>query len=365
MTVKTIFKVLIGTMAFMVISSLLIEIFNLQIVSLRLASLSRLAASQSAELFAQESYKDEGNKRSANLPNLLDADGNIFVYGTIYGSGSATDIWTNIYTQETYKQFSNDLGHNWYSLGIFDLALQTGGNASASLPSWGAIGSAQMEAYNKAMMANTYYDNMYTPLNIGIPYIGEYHKDGYSSSDNSDSVLDRAFKWNLTQLLSNCDPGNIHTDEAKTYVMFSGFRCYTQDAQITSVKYKVYDLKNPTDKSEFRRLTGINADNDGHSQGLAIGDTANLTALTASGEDERKNVCVAFIEYSLPVSYKGITPIKNIFEWVWTNEVEGTEDTAPVLVDQYWNDRAQTLTGGGRGSATLPTSGQLIYYVVR
>ena len=362
MSVQTIFKVLLGTMAFIVISSLLVEIFNLQIVSLRLASLSRLAASQSAELFAQESYKDEGGQRSSNLYNIMAPDGSIYIDGTIYGSGSSTDIWTSIYTTEAYKAFSRDFGHNWYSLGIFDLALQTGGNASASLPSWGEINSAQMEAYNKAMMANTFYANMYTPLNIGIPYIGEYA----NASGNDNSVLDRAFKWNLAQLLSNCNPENIVTDETGTHVQFSGFRCFVDEAKIERVTYQVYDLKTASGKAAFKQLTGISADAVGNSQGLAIGDTANLTALV-DGQDERKNVCVAFIEYSLPVSYKGVTPIRNIFEWVWNREtrVQGLADSAPTHANKSWNDREQTLKGGGTGDNSLPTSGQLIYYIVR
>lgn len=377
MTVQTIFKVLIGTMALIVISSLLIEIFNLQIVSLRLASLAKLAASQSAELFAQESYKDEGGKRSTKLYNLycdpgISDDGDsygseLYIDGNLYGSGDASTIWSNIYTTDTYKQFAEDLGHNWYSLDIFNLAVATRGTASASLPSWGAIDSAAMEEYNKAMMANTYYNNLYTPLNIGIPYIGEYHKDGFSSTANTNSVLDKAFKWNLTQLLSNCNPGNICEDaNGNKYVQFSGFRCYVSQAQITRVTYEVFDVKTTDGANKFKKLTGIDPEGgSGGSLGLAIGDTTNLTALTSSGEDERKNICVAYIEYSLPVSYKGITPIKNIFEWVWTNEVQGVEDTAPVLPDQQWNDTPETMTGGGRGDNTLPTSGKIVYYVVR
>lgn len=366
MSVQFIFKTLIGTMAFIVISALLIEIFNLQIVSLRLASLSRLAASQSAELFAQESYKDEGGKRSSNLYTIKNCDGGVYIDGNIYGSGSATQIWSNLYNKENYKRFSADLGHNWYSLGIFDLALETNGNASASLPDWGNINSEDMDNYNKAMMANTYYENLYTPLNIGIPYLGEYHNSG-DPAGNSNSVLDKAFKWNLTQLLSNCNEANIVSDDASGgyYVQYSGFRCYTSQAKIKKVTYEVIDVKTSEGNRRFKKLTGIDASgSSANSNGLAIGDTTNLTALT-SGADERKNICVAFIEYEMPVSYKGITPIRSIFEWVWQREVQGMASSAPNLEDKTWNNSTQLLKGGGAGDNTLPTSGQLIYYVVR
>lgn len=378
MSVQFIFKTLIGTIALIVISALLIEIFNLQIVSLRLASLSKLAASQSAELFAQESYKNEGDRRSKNLDSIWSSSGvsdsgipyasNLYIDGNLYGSSNAETIWANIYDTDTYAQFSADLGHNWYSLGIFDLALETRGGASASLPGWGEVDSAAMEAYNKAMMANTYYQNLYTPLNIGIPYLGEYHSDGFSSSENSNSVLDKAFRWNLAQLLSNCDPANIHQDASgEMYVSFSGFRCYVTEAEITKVTYEVFDISNDSDANRFEQLTGIDVDGGGSagSLGLAVGDTTNLTTIHDEVGDERQNICVAFIEYSLPVSYRGITPIKRIFEWVWTNEVQGMEDETPVLEDQYWNDTPENLTGGGEGNSTLPTSGKLVYYIVR
>ena len=366
MSVQFIFKTLIGTMAFIVISALLIEIFNLQIVSLRLASLSRLAASQSAELFAQESYKDADGTRSSNLYSIKNCDGGIYIDGNIYGSGVPAQIWSNLYSKENYKRFSAELGHNWYSLGIFDLALATNGNASAELPDWGDISSSDMDEYNKAMMANTYYENLYTPLNIGIPYLGEYHNTG-DPDGNTNSVLDKAFRWNLTQILSNCKEENIVKDDVSGgyYVQYSGFRCYTSQARIKSVKYEVLDVKTTDGNNRFKRLTGIDASGaDANSDGLAIGDTTNLTALTG-GADERKNICIAFIEYEMPVSYKGVTPIRNIFEWVWKNEVQGMKDQAPNLTDQTWNNSTQLLTGGGTGDTTLPTSGQLVYYVVR
>lgn len=377
MTVQTIFKVLIGTMALMVISALLVEIFNLQLTSLRLSSMTRLAASQSAELFAQESYKDEGGKRTTNMPSIQYSDGvddagnsysgGEYLNGKIYDGSSPEEIWQNIYNSESYQRFSADLGDNWYSLGVFDLALRTQGNASASLPGWGALTQAQIDEYSKAMMANSFYHNMYTPLNIGIPYVGEYVSSGFDGASNHNSTLDRAFKWNLTQLLSNCNPDNIHKDaNGNLYVMYSGFRCYTKDAEITKVTYEVFNVSDSSDASRFRTLTGIDPTGSvGNSQGLGIGDISNLTATTASGEDERQNICVAYIEYSLPVSYKGITPIKNIFEWVWKNEVQGMENSAPDLADQTWNDDTEDLTGGGEGNSTLPTSGKLIYYVVR
>ena len=86
-----------------------------------------------------------------------------------------------------------------------------------------------------------------------------------------------------------------------------------------------------------------------------------------TNDDERQRICVAFVEYAVPVEYEGITPIKRIFNWVWTNEVEGLRGK-PGKSPQTWNDTREILTGGGSGLDTtgqLPVPGQLIFYLVR
>ena len=83
-------------------------------------------------------------------------------------------------------------------------------------------------------------------------------------------------------------------------------------------------------------------------------------------EDERKKVCLATITYTMPVSYEGISPIKEIFEFAFKQEVTGLEAAAPNVPDQTWNYNKQNLAGGGVNTAvTTPTSGNIYYYVVR
>ena len=54
MSVKGIFKILIGTIAIIIITSFIVEYFNVTITSIELSQMARIAATQSCELFAQE-----------------------------------------------------------------------------------------------------------------------------------------------------------------------------------------------------------------------------------------------------------------------------------------------------------------------
>lgn len=374
MSVKTIFKALLGTVIIIVVSSVIIELFNVMIYSTRIASLSKIAANQSAELFSQESYKHESGSRTSNLSNIkysagVSDDGNIYgsgtyVSGKIYDNLDTFSIWLDLYTSDPYKDFVNDYGNNWYSLKIMDKALSSNITIPSSPPAWND--TAAQQEYLETSLAYMYRTNHYTPLNMGIPYIGEYGSSA-AKSYNRNSELDKMFVWNLTQLLSNCNPNNIRKDaNGDMYVMYNGFRCYTKEAAITNVEYEVFNVTTSAGKNAFKKLTSI----DASKLSIASNDLSNLTTTIGSGSnkrDERTNICVAYIEYSLPVSYKGITPISNIYEWIWNNEtrVDGYKDTAPTYTEQSWSDKAEILEGGGKGNNSLPTSGTLVYYIVR
>ena len=75
MSVKTIFKVLIGTIVIIVLSSLTIEMFNISTTGLQVNQISRLSAKQAATLFSQETYKQIGEDGGAvNADNIRDSD---------------------------------------------------------------------------------------------------------------------------------------------------------------------------------------------------------------------------------------------------------------------------------------------------
>lgn len=347
MSVKTIFKTLIGTIVIIVLGCLITEIFNINITSVRLNNMMKLCANQSAELFSQETYKlNSDNSGSANLSNIYDADGNIYVSGQFYDGNTSSEIWHSLYEDIDFFNFITEHDGNWRSIDILNRALR--GNIDVPVPDEGAT-AEEFQNYSDAMEARMYLNNLYTPLNIGIPYLDK-------------DTVNHMFKWNLTQLLSDCNSQRICRDTTgKGYVKYNGFKCYTADAQITEIKYEVLDLNKQDDKDKFFNITSIRAER------LGFEDDVNKNLQTMGiAEDERKRVCIAYISYKMPVAYEGVTPIKNVFEYIWKAEVDGLSDTDyNDGVEQTWNESTQDLIGGGTGNSTLPTSGRLVYYIVR
>ena len=89
-------------------------------------------------------------------------------------------------------------------------------------------------------------------------------------------------------------------------------------------------------------------------------------------DDERRYVAVVGIEYSVPMSYEGITPIKRAFEFVWNTEVEGLNGKSQrdVNTTQVWSEAVADFESGGFSGNTalegvLPLPGKLIYFILR
>jgi len=355
MSPKTIFKVLLGTIVIIVVSCCIIELMNVNLNSIRLNTLTRMAANNAAELFGQETYKSDGTNGSADMPNIIMpagiSDSGVpyssadYISGAFYKAPTAGENWIELYTTPEFKHFCATYQSKWKSLSLINMAL-TQNLDSVAVPGIGASDN-QIQEYADKMVAKAFKSNYYTPLNIGVPYLDK-------------NTVEKIFRWNLTQLLSNCNNELIMKDEnGKNYVLYSGFRCYTNEARITNITYKVYNMDNASQKAEFQKLTSINPDR------FTFDDSSALEML-GTATDERKNICIAFIEYSLPVSYKGITPIASVYEYVWNTEVDGFDGAGRNgPTSGSLNSNIQTLNGGGIGDNTLPTSGQLIYYLVR
>ena len=362
MTVKTIFKVLLGTIILMVVGSLVIEMINITTTSLQMTQISRIACRQSAVLFSQETYKDrEYDSRAGgtvNLDSVVASDGSTYIEGNFYGNGATPEeIYTSLYTSSEFKEWLEsaavDKG-NWKSIDLIDRALNRPDSLNVAFPSDATSPGfeSQMQEYNDAMTAKTYRDVMMTPLNMGVPYMDH-------------DTLEKIFKWNLAQLTSDCKADAIRQDDNGAYcVYYKGFRVYADLATITNLEYRVYDITSAADEEEFRELTSIDPDNLGYDDSLIqyLGGYEN--------DDERERICVVGIEFSVPIAYEGITPIRSIFDWVWDQEVVGLDGGQSRDGDYSWNDITADLNTGGFTRATpepgvLPVPMTLIYYVVR
>ena len=129
MSVKTIFKVILGTIATIVISSLVIELFNLELQSMQMTKLINVSGKQAAALFAQETYKSDSGAGSANMPNLRTTDGGVYVSGNFYNGTSEASIYNSIYTSSEFRNWVGANRGKWLSVDCIasGLGLGSGG----------------------------------------------------------------------------------------------------------------------------------------------------------------------------------------------------------------------------------------------
>lgn len=113
MSVKTIFKTLIGTVVIIIMISLCIELFNVNVSGLQIKTVCNIATKQSAELFTQETYRPIGDvyenteARAANMKDIKAADGTTYISGNFYGnSATVSSIWNKLYgpSNSTFKK---------------------------------------------------------------------------------------------------------------------------------------------------------------------------------------------------------------------------------------------------------------------
>lgn len=358
-TVKTIFFTLIGTVVVIVFGTILAEYFNMTLVSATLTSIEKLGASQAVELFAQETYKNERGNGYSGVQDIYDCNGDLYISGDFYnGKRTANEIWESLYNSDKFKQFVSDVnyrsGSQLDALSIMTNAVKykvSGVLPSEPVRSAYSNSTEYLSAYRKYSSITRYANNLYTPINAGIPYIDK-------------EVATRMFKWNITQLLSGCSSDNIRVDNnGVQYVNYNGYMCYTGYAEITSITYKVYNITNETDRCKFSDITGLNPDN------LSWEHTPETLGIDLN---ERKIVIVASIEYSMPVSYSGITPLSSVVKYT-NRRVVGIDNSAPSEGTSEFNPGSSALSGGGDyGASMIATrngsslsSGNLIFYIVK
>ena len=376
--VRNIFLTLVGTVVFIVLSSIMIEIGNISLSSIQLKQNIRLSCDKALDLFAQESYKVRNEYSGANsgtigTDNIIADDGSIALTGNFYVGTTQDDIYLNLYDTSRssaigFESFCSNFAHNWQSINLLNKYLNDPTYFTiTTMPQFSTYYAANptnvelafqqyeaaMETYTEYAIAKSYYDTRMTPMNFGVPYFDK-------------ETVERMFRWNLASILSNCGTPNAAGDTlvkhdpttGEYYVLVDGFKVYFTQAYIKSINHEIFDLSDTTQAQEFKALTNIDPDNLGFLYESEYLGTA---------DDERQRICVAYVEYSVPIEYEGITPIKQIFNWVWDNEVEGFTGTGHQGSFQPWTDSREELVGGGEGDTlgVLPVPGKLIFYLVR
>ena len=420
MSVKTIFKTIIGTIVTIIMISLCMELFNVNVSGMQIKTVTSMAAKQSAELFTQETYKGVGDvyanteARSANMKSIYTADGTEYITGKFYGDcTTVSDIWNKLYgtSNNNFKSVCTLLNGNSTTTTV-----NVGGTNKIVRYSYKYSSSSIDYTDTKAVsryIHQTYpwapYKNTNTFVSIykdlGQLYAGIYDpqvdyaatqtitfEDYINDSDiirqksyalNAQKmksryytpvnvgfpyfdpeVVNKIFQWDLAMILSNGTSNSIIKDDYGTYcIRYKGFNCYVQDAYITDFEYYVIDTD--TDAAKLRSLTNLDADN------LRKVDISE----DGTGTLDNRYVTVVGIKYTIPISYIGISPLKKIFEYTWNKEVSGLEGNEMNSISgnrsgmsgtgQY-NNSAQNMTNSeDANNGELTTFGTIYYVLVR
>lgn len=421
MSVKTIFKTIIGTIVVIVMISLCMELFNVNVTGMQIKTVASMAAKQSAELFSQESYKGVGDvyanteARSANMKPILTADGTEYISGNFYGnSTTVSGIWNKLYGNST--TFNKVCTLNYSGTNSTYSTVSVGGSVKRVNYSFVYMSNSVVNSNRKQgsrYIHQTYPWTSYGNRNnfvsifkdLGQLYAGIYEpqvdaaaaqtitfEDYINDSDSvrqknyavnakkmkskyytpvnigfpyfDPEVVNKIFQWDLAMILSNGTSNTITKDAYGKYcVKYKGFNCYVQDAYITDFEYYVIDTA--TDAAKLRELTNLDADK------LRTVDVSE----SGTGTLDNRYVTVVGIKYNIPISYVGISPLKKIFEYTWNKEVSGLEgnemnsigtDRTNMAGTGVYNDTAQSMTNSGDAdNGELTTFGTIYYVLVR
>jgi hypothetical protein len=350
LTVQGIFKILIGTIATIVIVSIIIEYINVVTASMEIQSMVRMSVRQAAVYFQEETYmRDDAS--NINNYELRDSTGNVVavagVDGRFYTGSNKSQVWNSLYGTALFS--------DWYNTtaGVRG----TWNNLDIMMDNWTSVENASVADDNtRARITEFYIASNMTPLNMGITYLDR-------------DTLERISRWNATAILSNSiinDDGgytNIIRDAKYAgagrdyYVKYKGFDVFATSLRITGIDYRVFNVNDAAQRLEFQRYTNINA--------------ANIVGYMDGAGDDRRNICVAGINYFIEASYNGVTPLKNIIGYingkrvVGMNSNEADRDTGVAI-------ETTNISGVGGGGfegnilgGAAPINGRLVYYVVR
>lgn len=405
MTVKTIFKVLLGSIVVPACGFVLVETYNLMAISNQIQNMEKIAAREACNLSMQESYVrmkipdsiDDNyyNVRKwfmGGLFNTYSIDNELGKVGndgelpsyiqnwqmTYFRNSSNTpDAFANMTTVlhndegATPNQRIEDLYYSGYILNkAFNIKTKAAWQTAldeAKITDWND--TAQIQNNIDISRAYNYYQKFYTPANIGLPYIQKY-------------VAQQNFRYNLTALFSEYDSDRIihyyytdsdtssnygdhnhYVDMTKdSHIIYKGWQIYANFATIENISYDTYDITTDKGIEGLKNTTGI--DGEKIAKNVKVEKKADDTEIR-----DPYLITVAHVTYKVPVKYEGVTPLKRVIAWL-VNEKRvvglGEDGSTPTItetvnVDYKDQDRIDTFNVDN----AHPTSGDLYFTLVQ
>lgn len=366
--VASIFKILIGTMVVIAMSSLMVELFNTTLTATFVRGIVTKSIEKSCDFFAQETYVRDDDGDSEDVPvyspvkPIYFSDGSVAVSNQFFGGkNTQKEIYEYLYKHSDFKKFVKEYGSKWLNLrrlgyGLYDMTSYYDSDTRSTV---------NISKYDKTA-GDQYVNTRVTALNSGITYLDK-------------RALEDIARWNIVANFYGGNPDTLYQgdlrelsggyDEMDDYVLYDGYKIYYNTLQITDIEYDVYDLTVKSEAKEFAMRTGVGWDSTANDVDMDY--WKNTVGLTSS--DERKNVCVADVKYSMNLSYDGITPIKTIFNFFLNqsarmnqraSDTSGATTGAPGAIAYYENVKwTDTIDGRSATGSWDPYEGRDFYYL--
>lgn len=314
-----------------------------------LNSVQNLAAEQSAQLFCQETYKEQGNSQDAKskskstvFPDIKLSQRNIS--GKFYP----------VDAQATLEDFYNALYKNNQNYQAFL-------NSNSTEDSSGLLKAdpGVTPRVYPALQNQVYDNNFVTPANFGIPYLDP-------------DFMQKAFQWNIAMLFGQPDKNNQVISgvgvasssyevpnsgmvNGKAYINYNGYRIYVganTNTKITNIQYIMYNTQGTGTygADQFKAVTNIDPNNlrtlRAQTNDKGYTDGMQLITQGYEGSVYLQYLTVVKIDYSVEVGYQGVTPMKKMIEFIQSYSVNGLNGSKPNKQQQTFNeDATDTLTG--------------------
>lgn len=368
MTVKGIFKVLLGSIVIPSCGFVLVETYNLMAVSNQIQNLEKVAARQACELATQESFvriKPVSNIEYRNADGYyaviyngatdfmcgpkgslfkngnsaewghVQADGTPYnylttwmmdTYVTPYNSGGIASAKTTLHGPAVDTLSDGGIYHFddlYYSAELLKLGYshKAAGDldsyvASTKITDWSDPNiDAKIQQNIDASRAYNYMEKWYTPANVSIPYL-------------QTNLVNSLFHYNLIALFSENNVNNIRnyyytdtysdtaygtkqkvSDPIKTYVSYKGWQIYPYASMIYNTTYDTYDIRTDTGRKALKEVTSINGS-------VILNNIKTETKVDGTTIDDPYYITVAHTHYVVPVRYEGVTPLKRVIAWL-------------------------------------------------